>query len=333
MGFREQEILFEGSVRLMYKVAWLYSLRIGDQTMKIKKYLVVAFLVIFCSFSLIDSAHALVNSFEAFSFHPPSDGGPYLGLMGSQSLKAWRWHFDGTAAYSHRPFQLMNGSSRSDGVIDRSIVQFFSAAVGLEDHWLELGVQLPVAYMLNFKDPNGASSQFENKMALGDLRTNLNIEFMDIDEQRFGISVVPFITFPTGKGEYYFGNGTISGGGVLVLEGRPIDRFNIVANIGAVLRKSFDFRDIVKGREIIYGIGASVGIVEGLSLIGEVGGRARLAKPFQKRLETPLEGRAGMKFAAKNGIEVTCGGGAGIFKGAGAPTFEGILGLGYTMPE
>lgn len=286
------------------------------------------FFIVF--FLQVGEARAVTNGFEVLSLRPATDNGHYFGVWGSQTLDQGRWVFGTLATYGYRPFQLTNNGQRVDGILDHTLVEHFLGSVGIFDRWLEAGLDVPVGWWLKFKDPDIVGASWESKLALGDIRLNVKSQFVDIDEHKVGLALVPFISFPTGKGGYYFGNGGFSGGGILAFEGRPHERINIALNAGIMAKRKFDFRNIEKGNQLTGGLGMALDITSNLAVSAEASIKTKLSKPFDNTVETPVEALGGVKYAAgKTGLVISAGGGAGIIRGAEVPKFRAILGLGF----
>lgn len=287
-------------------------------------------LVLFVVFALTGNAFAITNGFEAMSFRPTSEGGNYFGVWDSHAPKSRVWNVGTVVTYAYRPFQIMSGGSRVSGVLDNTFIEHFFGSVGIFDQWLSAGVDMPVAWWLNYKNPNIAGSPWENQTSLGDIRLNLKTTFVDIEKHRVGVALVPYIYFPTGQGKYYMGNGGVAGGGTVVVEGRPIDKLNIALNVGILGKRKFVFRNMEKGNMLTGGIAAGYNITEKLSASAELSVKTNLGSPFKHQLETPVEVIGGAKYAIGNtGVVVSAAAGGGIIHGGEAPAFRVLAGIGF----
>jgi outer membrane protein OmpA-like peptidoglycan-associated protein len=165
---------------------------------------------------------------------------------------------------------------------------------------------------------------------MGDVILNLKSEFLKLKDHRVGIGLLPFVTLPTGKGAYFNGAGGVTGGGKLLLEFLPVDRWRIALNAGALFRPKYTLNNVDQTHQLLYGLGTAVDITKHLSAAAEVTGRAKLSDLFGKKQESPVEADAGVKYAiADSGWTVDAGGGAGIIRGSGAPTFRAFMGVDY----
>lgn len=273
-------------------------------------------------------ASALTKGFETLSFRPTADEGPYLGLWGSRAYRQFEWSIGTTLAYAYRPMQLTTNGSRVQGILDQTFVQHMNGAVGIVDRWLEAGFDMPMGWYVRYQNPNIVGSTMETKIARGDLRIFLKSQL--VDHQYFGLALVPFISAPTGQGEYFFGAGGVTGGGIVVMEGKPHERVKLALNAGVNARSRFDFRDIEKSNQMLLGAGLSVRATDSLSVASEINTSTRLSGPFSEKNESPAEALVGLKYGKEEGgLSADLGGGMGILKGSGAPTFRVLAGIGY----
>lgn len=287
-------------------------------------YLSLLIFALFFSFN----TEALTKGFEAISFRPASDSGRYLTVWDSKSLNK-EWTVGTHLTYAYRPLQLTENGSRSSGIIDHSIVQHIAGAIGLAE-WISLGLELPVGWWINYKNPDTAGSKWENHLSLADINLQAKFIALDSGNSRFGISILPFISIPTGNGEYFFGNGGITGGSKIIVEASPHDKINLSLNAGALFRGTFTFRDMDRGNQLLLGLGAHISASKKLSVCAEVNTQTKLTRPFQKRIETPAEALGGIKYElSSKGLYLTAGAGVGITHGAGAPLFRTFMGLAF----
>ncbi len=278
-------------------------------------------------------ASALTKGFEASSFHPATDGGPYFTVYGSEGLEQWQWVVGTTGNYAYHLFQLTQNGARVRGIIDDALIQDAHGAVGLIGRWLEFGVDVPVAWWLTYTDPNVAVATSQNKMAMGDVLLNFKSELVKVRDHRIGFAILPFMTLPSGSGKYFNGAGGVTGGGKLIVEFMPVDRWRIALNAGALARPKFTAVGIEQSNQLLYGLGTSVDATKELSIAAEVWGRAKLSDLFANKEESPIEADLGVKYAVgESGVTVDAGGGAGLIRGSGAPIFRTFLGVVYRSP-
>lgn len=273
---------------------------------------------------------AVTNGFEAMAFRPTTDGGRYFGVWDTDTLKQGKWSLGTVADYSWRPFQLTMNGARQTGILDNTVIQHIFGSVGIIDKWLEVGLDVPIGWWVNYKDPNVIGAAWENKTMFGDIRLNLKTNFLDVDKYGVGIALVPFLGVETGKGGYYFGNGGVTGGGSLVVEGKPREKLAIALNAGIMGKRDFSFRGMEKGNQIIGGFGVAFAATEKLSASAEMLVKTRLSGPFQEKIETPLDVLGGVKYGLGNsGFTASAAAGGAIIRGSEAPYFRAVLGMAF----
>jgi outer membrane protein OmpA-like peptidoglycan-associated protein len=289
-------------------------------------------LFIACLISIIvsNNAQALTKGFEASSFHPAVDDGPYFTVYGTETLARWQWVGGTMAHYAYRPFQLTQNGARVRGIIDDALLQEFYASMGLVDRWLQVGLDVPVGWWLAYTDPSVATATEQNKIAMGDVQINLKSEFLQLQKHKVGLGLLPFITIPTGSGKYFNGAGGVTGGGKLLLEFLPFSRWHIALNAGVLFRQKFTILNIEQYHQLLYGLGTAVDVTKHVSVAAEMTGRAKLSDLFGSKEESPLEADVGMEYkVGDSGFKVSGGGGAGLIRGSGAPTFRVFAGMSY----
>ncbi len=289
-------------------------------------------IVVICLGLILSSAttHALTKGFEVDAFRPNTDGAPYFSVWGSRNLDQWEWEAGTMASYAYRPFQLSRGSTRVQGIVDYTVVQHFLGGIGFLDRWLSMGVDIPMGWFTTYQNPNVAGSPRQNEMVVEDIRVYLKSELFR--SKYLGIAVLPFASIPTGYGRYFFGNGTFAGGGKVILEGKPFERWSIALNAGVFLRQSYTFmNDIRKDGQILLDLGTAVRVWKGLSVTAEINTEPRLRSPFSRKVETPTEARAGLRWEIGNtGLLASVGGGLGIIRSSGSPRFRVLAGISYS---
>ena len=272
---------------------------------------------------------ALTKGFQAISLIPATDGGPYISIWGSKNLKQLQWEAGTLAVYAYRPLQLTQNGNRTRGILDNTIVQHFYGQLGVFDRWLSVGLDLPMGWWVQYRDPNVASATNQNKTAVGDIIINFKSEFFR--SKHFGLALRPFITLPTGYGGEFFGNGTVSGGGDLIFEMIPHEYASFSLNLGVDARDKFVFRNMEKSQQFNMGFGTSIKITDPVSIVAEVAATTRLTSPFENKVESPAEFRGAVKWkVGKTGLLATAGGTAGIMRGSGVPTYSVFAGISFS---
>jgi len=290
-------------------------------------------LLIFLSIFLFQfRAFAFSSGFEAYSYRPATDDGPYFTVWGTKNIDQFDFSLGTTAVYAYRPLQLTSpAGGRLQGIINNSLIQHFHGHVGLFDQWLSLGLDVPVGLWLKYANPNVAGAGFSNKMAIGDIRLNLKTEFLDVDKYKVGIGLVPFLSIPTGYGRYFMGYSNVSGGGLLTLEAKPFSSWSFSINTGVEVNPKYDLRNMEKKYQYILNAGLALKITKSLSAVAEVSSMTRLTSPYSERVESPVEARGGLKWnVGQSGLVLNLGGSGGIVYGSGVPRYSIFGGLSYS---
>ncbi len=258
------------------------------------------------------------------SFRPATDNGNYMSVWDSHILDENNWSLGTTIDYSYRPLQLTTDGKRETGILDNIIEQHFYSSVGIIKDRLEIGLDVPIGWWLNYRD--------SNRTALGDTILNAKIGITNIQGTGIGLSILPFISIPTGKSEYFFGNGVVSTGLTLITEINPIKNLFVALNLGLLAKKNYTLRNIDDASKLTGGIGINFFATENLNITGDFLFKARLSGIFKEEAETPIEFIAGTKYHIPDTNLIINGGiGGGLINGAGAPSYRILMGLTYNL--
>lgn len=289
--------------------------------------------------------------FQAITFKPSPDGGDYFSVQGSQTLRAWQGHLGLYVDYANRPMQFTGQgvlAGQRQSIIDHMLTVDTLGAIGFAD-WLTLGIDIPVvAYNWYYSDnpvvDPTADEDFGPDMA--DIDVMFKLRLLNIDTTRVGLSLVPKITLPTGNPEKYTGNGVVTGGGSLILDFKPVDRFTLALNFGAMFRESFTRTytfnlgggavatdAFTLDDQLTYGAAMNFKFTPQFHAIIEGYGTTVMNDLFSKR-SSPLEAGGGLRyFFGDSGLGMSAGGMLGIMDGIGKPRFRSFVGLNWYSPE
>jgi len=268
--------------------------------------------------------YAAQNGFEVMSFRPATDNGNYLGMWDSNILDKGEWFFGTTFDYSYRPLQTTVRGVRDSGILDKIFEEHLYSSVGLIKDRLEVGIDIPIGWWIDYKN--------QNKTALGDLLLNAKVSLLNMKKSGIGLSVLPFLSLPNGKSDYFFGNGVMTAGGSLIAEVNPIDRVFVAMNLGLLAKKSYVLRDMNDTSKLTGGLGVAVAATNNLNISADLLFKTRLSGVFREQEETPVELLTGVKYAIANtGFVVNGAIGGGLINGGGAPQYRIIFGLGYDL--
>lgn len=287
---------------------------------------------VFLFFLLISAQTALAQArrFEVISFKPAIDASSYFSVYGSQNLEASQANLGLYLDYANRPLQFVGTGILAGrrGVVDHLLVADMFAAFGFTD-WFEAGISLPlVPYNWFFRDDNGLAN---NGVSLGDLMLMTKLRIIDNENSKFGFSVMPFVSLPTGEEERYMSNGSITGGGTLIVDYKIHPRVDLALNMGVIVRDDVTRNNVTVDEQFNFGLGGNWEFAHDWVAILETYGRTTLKNFFKEEAETPLEAAGGVRYHIPDtGLNVSLGASVGILDGIGAPRARGFAGLQWT---
>lgn len=272
------------------------------------------------------------RSFDVLSYRPSTDHSPYFSLLNSGALGGSTFVVGSSFSYSQRNLEVADAQHIVQSVIRRMLVQHFFGSVKLANHRISLSASMPYVWSFDFQSPHVSGAPRTRQSGRGDLRLSGKIEIYPMEKAPVGISLVPFMTFPTGNGKYYLGNDDYTFGGLAVLDVLFVKYLRGTLNVGAQYRNKFKFRDLEQSSQIVYGLGFAYQPIKEFAAIVEVNGLTKASSPFDREIDNPAELLAGFRFQTPDEhIRIQFGGGFGIIHGAGAPLFRTIVGLSYTQ--
>lgn len=276
-------------------------------------------------------AEALTTSFSVNTFNPTVDDSEYFTVYSSPTMLKRNFHVGFYLDYAHQPYEFGNANfDRTAGVVDDLLTGNIVGSVGVFD-WMTVGLQIPIYFWEGLRAPAALGGD-ENNFDLGDVQLVLKFRLLDRETKHVGISIVPFMYFPTSTGSGDFlGNGSFAGGAKVVIDGRIKDRVSLALNIGYLVRdRVVDVGGNVLNDQFLAGFGISVDILkEKLKFIGEVD-MATVTSDFFTRRTTPAEARAGFRYTWAHNHDINAGAGFGISNGIGSPDYRLFVGYTYT---
>ena len=271
------------------------------------------------------------TGFEVITFKPAIDAGDYFSVYGSQNLKAWQGNMGFYLDYSNRPLQFVASGLAigRQSVIDNLFVANLYGALGFTD-WFEVGVNLPVVLYNQFFTDDAAANE-DAGGGLGDIQFTMKFRLVDSEKNKIGLAFAPFFTLPSGDTSRYTGNGSVTGGVLLIADYLIHPRVSLALNAGVTFRDDVTKHGVRVDDQLNYGLGVNVKFTEDFHGIVEVTGRSTMAD--MNEANSPLEAGAGIRYFIKNtGFSVDLGATAGILDGVGAPRVRGYAGLRWTSP-
>lgn len=306
------------------------------------KILCTFFLGLFISVSSASFA-AYESKYDAINFKPAVDATDYYTVYGSQTLKSWVGNFGFYLDYADRPleFRGTGGTTGRQSVLDRTLVADVYGAYGFTD-WLTVGANIPfVPYNWYYTDDVNALEDFGGSM--GDIMLITKLRLINISKHKFGVALVPYVTFPTGDTERYSGSGHIMAGGKLVLDARLHERFSLSVNGGYLMRDDTTINYVFPGGAtsqifmddlLTYGGAMNFRFTRNFQGIIEAQGSTVASDFFSTTNTTSLETDGGLRFyIGDSGFSIDVGGGVGLIEGVGSPRFRVFGGLRWIAPE
>lgn len=280
------------------------------------------------------------NSSTIIYIRPSIDGSRYFVNEQSQGLYQWGYHLGFNAKYAFEPAEVApnTGGGRVAGVVNDLVVGFFTGALGLTD-WLNVGIDVPVVFyetFFNFIIPGTTQCAVtavcpkETKTKMGDILFATKVRVLDSDRHFLGLSLQPFVTFPTGSGHYVTGYGSVSGGAKMILDLNIKRKVFLALNAGwhsiKETRYAPDTAFATIDDNLLLGGAANVALGRDFSLIGEVFGQTLLNHPFTHQIQSPFAWLGGLRYAP--GVikrwSFSFAGGTGMGRGFGSPKFYGM---------
>jgi len=196
-----------------------------------------------------------------------------------------------------------------------------SGAYGVTDRF-QIGGSIP--YLVG--QSSELSAQIENS-AFGDLRIEGKYRFCG-GKDRFGLALLPFITFPTGDEDAYLSADSLIGGLLLILDRNICDHTFFTFNLGVSTQEKEKLPTFEINNALHFGAGVTYKLaneVTNLSL--EIKGRADGDSWFEKEEATPIEAIGSLTQKISEFVSFTLGIGAGLNDGYGTSDFRFLLGL------
>jgi len=285
-------------------------------------------------------------------FRPYSDAYGYLHSPSAASLGHLQLGAGFFVNYANDPLVLVYEDERfppptavvsgdnGEGVIDDRVTANVQLGVGLS-RYFSLTVDMPLVlwqdgYQLtNIDNPDEPPDQLISA-AVGDVRLQPKIVAIDRARMPLGLAVQVPISFPSGNGGSFLGEGGYALTPTMVMEfsDKPIRSrkyvFRAAVHGGYHVRPadtltvadSADARLDVKNAAI-YGIAFGLHPTQILEITGEFHGAVWGPLAAQQ----PAEALGGLKFLVGDYVNINVGGGMGVLPGAGAPDWRVIGGV------
>lgn len=296
-------------------------------------------IAVLLSFFIAVTVGAKTKNADIITVNPATDGGRYITVHQSQTLSQWGFNAGTVFDFGYKPLKYSgNTGARPGNIVDNLLVANIQAAAGFTP-WLTAGFNVPLAIHETYYDPavlTAAVSKESFYGKMGDARVEMKFRLLDIDRYKAGISLVPFMYFPTGKSTTFLGNGMWSPGATLVFDTAIRNRFFFSFNAGyrnyEKTRYNVNNANAVIDDTLLLAGGVNMRIDDSWAIIGEIWSESVLSAFFKNQLQNPAEFLVAGRFTPQSifkGLGITLGGGRGITSGAGSPDARLLAGINY----
>lgn len=240
-----------------------------------------------------------------------------------------------TGLFEYARAPLVRYTWTADGLVEEPLLDnMFGLNVG-GSYGLRRNLALTAAIplYLSTQDVEG-----ETRPAMGDLRLAVPIGLIlpkdEASEEAanaagFLLSVVPFLSLPSGNEERYLGSDGVSGGAV-VAAGFGRESWQVYSNLGGEYTpKVEDLLNIEGGMFAKVNLGGSVRVIDHVALRLEGTLNKALARNEVPWTESPAELLLSGRYRADNGLSFTLGGAHAVTPGVGAARFRLFAGIGW----
>lgn len=186
--------------------------------------------------------------------------------------------------------------------------------------WFELGAHVPLAYL---------SGDNLSAAAVGDLRLLPKFRLLDDRRQPVGLAILADTRLPTHTNRFYGGARLPAFAPRLLLDHRfGLSGFRAGLDVGALIRKETEYRNVSAGSEVLAGLGLGYRFDGGqapVELMLDLRSAIGLVKTHSE--EVALEALAAVEVDLTPEWKLNAGGGLGLLEGFGVPTGRALLGV------
>ena len=297
--------------------------------------------LILLSIVLVSRDAAALNSEQ---FRPNFDNIGLINLLEHRTLKKRSWSLGVGISYSQNPMELglVATGARLDSLVDYHVNTTLNAAYGITD-WVTVGLFVP--FFPNLKVEPVGTAVGQSGAAFGDLGVAAKFRLWEQgdrqsgsdpkqDDIAMGVSVSPFLIFPSGSMSKFTGENNVTGGFKAAYD-VSLWKNKIVANLGLRFREKETLLNLQVGQELLFGVGYTRPIYEpwDFHLLTELNGSTSLNGFGARSNRTPLEWLFGLrKGFMESRLNATLGSSIGITNGYGSPDFRVFGMLTYEAP-
>lgn len=237
--------------------------------------------------------------------------------------------------YAMRPFEFGSsaGNVPQGAVTDHLFTMDLGAGYSLTDR-LAIGVNLPIHVsngIVSF-----ANTSQHSVANLGDITLSGLWNLLRPKEiaSGIGLSVVPFLTLPTGDGFDFVGDTSATGGFLVAADVNLFDEHYIGINAGMRFRQNENILNLTVGQEFLYNIAYEHTVWPAQELGGFVQLMGSMSLSEVKEISSPVEILFGLNkgLLSENRMKLTLTNGFGLGSGYGTPDYRVQVGVSYNHP-
>lgn len=285
--------------------------------------------MILCAMSRAD---ATTNRFNLSTDYPPTLQSHFTYTPETPVLGRFQPYVGLQTDYSYRPLRVTDATTLATRpVMNYILAEYLYAAIGIAPR-VQLGVVIPFLLQTSFIDPVPvAQPAAEHKRGVSDIRFDVAVNIMDRSKNPVGLSLLGFVTVPTGPESKFLGSSGVTGGGQVIIDTAHWQRLHLSSAIGVFFHERVVFENLNMGQQLDVTTGAAWDFSPAISGTTEF----RLRTPFNNFLKnsanTPMEARLGMDWrVGQSGFIVKPGVGFGITYGSSQPLVRGLVAVTYT---
>lgn len=269
-------------------------------------------------------------------YEPGPGAEDILGVQSGQIQKALGWHVGAHLNFADDVLEVRDAGfdTTFNRIIESQVGFDIIGAIGLRDTF-EIGIVLPFTPYRNHggePPPNVPTDLVPSDLsgaALGDIRLMPKVKIPGLpDSIQMALSAP--LTLPTGKGDQFYGEGSVGIEPRLLFTYLLSNGTAIAANLGFRVRSEKKFLNLVLGNEITFGAGTRYPFKlagKQFAAVGTIVGSAGLSETNQE--EVPLELLVGGEFHPIDNLRVGVAGGPGLTRGYGTPDFRLLANVSY----
>lgn len=276
-------------------------------------------LFLLITFLSISPAEAL----DGHIFAPQVGEHNFITIQSSPTIDSGKSQIGFFLDYADTPVES-ESSNRNARLSEYQLVGTVLAGYGVTDS-LQIGITIPYLFGQNGAKIDRVTDVSSSK--LGDIGVSAKYRFFGGGSNEIRLALSPFIVIDTGSEDDWFGNNSLSGGAMMIVDKNWDNQTTVALNLGYQIKDTEVLTSTQEiGNTILYGIGISYSLQEELLLTGEIYGNTPSSDTFDKNL-SPLEVDISLGYKMRPESQLIFGIGRGISPGIGAPEWRILTGI------